>query len=783
MRAHSARFLLLAFALAGLMACDTDGASPDLSPQDVQEPHDVQEEVSETVGGVEEDVFHPDEDPNEQNDPDPDATEDPDPGDVTEEEVDPREDDPPLDSVADPGDPDDSEVDVSDPNDAAEDDALDIEDPYDAEEAADAEEEADADDAADLIDGDTSDTEDVVDPAPLPTPHFTLVTPLGLEEVFFHWDTIDPLTYGAGLAFVDTTGTGTLDLFVGQYNDNDAPACIYRNVSTPGVPAFEPIEEVCGTLGAYLGALPVDLTGDGRDELFLYGLASAGLLRFTPEISYTPIDVRGSEDGPMQGCLSVSAMAVDVNLDGRPEVVVGCAGVAEGISDIFEQMESPDFRGLTEFKPNVVFRLNEHGELVAAAGSPYNAMADIGSSLAMGPVELGHDGRDAIVFANDSHSTIFSRWTWLRPGVVKFRCIADASCDYNEFTMAPTREAWGAYMGTTQVYVGDEPYIYLSDWGPNRLLRWIGSEFVDEARQRNARVGVRNGQLAVSWAILVDDFNYSGLDDIFVSNGLIFWDMQAYREQVDSLLVQQPDGTFLELNEEIGLVPGEPEVDDTLGTAYNARGGALVDLDGDGRLEVVLANIAGPLIVYREDLPITDAQGPRCTLLPRERVTAPLGLLFGIRGEDEAGFRIRNAQGQMNIGLPRSLVTRWRTGSLRFPSGAIVDYDCGDSNGPLVLEEPDWLAVELLPSGTEVQVRLQRDWLPADHRSVLTLHLRHLDGSFTQEVRTDVPPHATLDVAWPETAEAVLFQHDGFWVRRWFQPDAMEAQEPEPNDE
>ena len=61
----------------------------------------------------------------------------------------------------------------------------------------------------------------------------------------------------------------------------------------------------------------------------------------------------------------------------------------------------------------------------------------------------------------------------------------------------------------------------------------------------------------------------------------------------------------------------------------------------------------------------------------------------------------------MRVGASPFVLSPWRSGHLRFPSGALVPYDCGDSTGAIVVEEPQWLS--MMHQGQMVRLRLTDD--------------------------------------------------------------------------
>ncbi len=101
----------------------------------------------------------------------------------------------------------------------------------------------------------------------------------------------------------------------------------------------------------------------------------------------------------------------------------------------------------------------------------------------------------------------------------------------------------------------------------------------------------------VGWGTLFGDFDNDGWLDIFVANGHVFPSVDQLREssiapyRQESLLFRNlGDGRF---EEQPGLLHLDRE--------QSSRGAASADLDGDGRLDVVLSNIdAAPTLFWNE---------------------------------------------------------------------------------------------------------------------------------------------------------------------------------------
>ncbi len=97
-----------------------------------------------------------------------------------------------------------------------------------------------------------------------------------------------------------------------------------------------------------------------------------------------------------------------------------------------------------------------------------------------------------------------------------------------------------------------------------------------------------DGRPSTGWHAQFADIDNDGRADLFIAKGNVDQMPSNAIHDPNNLLMQQPDGTFVETALEAGVA-----------TTARSRGAALADFDGDGRLDLVVVNRRAPMELYR----------------------------------------------------------------------------------------------------------------------------------------------------------------------------------------
>ncbi|MEM6431957.1 MAG: CRTAC1 family protein [Deinococcota bacterium] len=121
---------------------------------------------------------------------------------------------------------------------------------------------------------------------------------------------------------------------------------------------------------------------------------------------------------------------------------------------------------------------------------------------------------------------------------------------------------------------------------------WTTPTYQDSAFARGVTAHIAytgdTGKPSTGWHAEFDDLNNDSLSDLFIAKGNVDAMSDFALDDPNNLLLQQPDGAFTEVGLQAGIASGE-----------RGRGAAVVDLNLDGKLDIVVVNRNANAQVWR----------------------------------------------------------------------------------------------------------------------------------------------------------------------------------------
>lgn len=378
---------------------------------------------------------------------------------------------------------------------------------------------------------------------------------------------------GGGVAAFDCDDDGRSELY---FAGGEAPAALYRNDSTSGGRLrFAPLPSKETDLTAVTGAYPMELDGDGIGDLIVLRAGADVVLRGRGECRFERVDdALGLAD---DDTWTVAFSAAWEGANPLPTLAFGDYLAADRQSCSDGRMYRP--------------------ESAANGYGPPVALRPGLCPLSMLFSDWSRSGRRDLRVSNDRH--------YYRDGGEQlWRVVPGESPQL--FTEAdgwrPLR-IWGMGIASQDITGDGYPEVFLTSQGDNKLQTLVDGpgqpSYEDIALERGAtahRPYVGGDVLpSTAWHAEFADVNNDGLADLFVTKGNVEAQEGYAQRDPSNLLIGQGDGAFVEGAEAAGIV------------AYDrARGGALVDLDLDGLLDLVVVNRMEPVAVWRN---VGDASG------------------------------------------------------------------------------------------------------------------------------------------------------------------------------
>ena len=377
---------------------------------------------------------------------------------------------------------------------------------------------------------------------------------------------------GGGVATFDCDANGLPDMYLAGGAE---PAALFRNASpVGGALRFERVSDESTDLTAVTGVYPLDIDGDRAVDLVVLRHGTEVVLRGLGDCRFERAEERWGIGAGEGWTVAFSATwetpdAALPTLAFGDYVVEDAAGNATGCAD--DALIRPDASG-TAFAPAI-------------------ALSPSYCTLSMLFSDWSRSGRRDLRVSNDRqyYRDDGEEQLWrIEPG--------QAPQLYGPDDGWQTLKIWGMGIASQDITGDGYPEIYLTSQADNKLQTLVDGP----SQPRYSDIALRRGATAhrpyiggdpnasTAWHPEFEDVNNDTLTDLFVSKGNVGQQPDYAAKDPSNLLIGQPDGTFQEGGAEAGIVRYD-----------KGRGAALVDLNLDGMLDIVLVVRNADVQVWR----------------------------------------------------------------------------------------------------------------------------------------------------------------------------------------
>jgi len=376
---------------------------------------------------------------------------------------------------------------------------------------------------------------------------------------------------GGGVAVFDCDDDSKPDLyFAGGANE----AGLFRNESPAGgALRFAPVPDPATDLTEVTGAYPVDIDGDTNVDLVVLRFGENVLLRGLGECRFERANETWLFDGSDEWTAAFAA-----KWEGSAELPTLAFGNYVALDESDQQTGA--------CSDNDLMRPGETPETYDKA----IALTPGWCTLSILFSDWDRSGRRDLRVSNDRH--------YYRDGEEQLWRVAEGEPPhlYTREEGWQKLKIWGMGIASHDVTGDGYPEVFLTSQGDNKLRTLTDGP----AQPSYGDIAIRRGVTAhrpftgdaeltsTAWHAEFQDVNNDGFVDLFITKGNVEAMPDFAAEDPNNLLLGQPDGTFVEGAEAAGIVH-----------FARTRGGAMVDLNLDGMLDLVEVNRAENVKIWR----------------------------------------------------------------------------------------------------------------------------------------------------------------------------------------
>ncbi|MEO9576241.1 MAG: CRTAC1 family protein [Tateyamaria sp.] len=366
---------------------------------------------------------------------------------------------------------------------------------------------------------------------------------------------------GGGLAVFDCNGDTRPDLVAA--GGSNSPMLLRNVSSAAGLVQLEEATPKALDLTGTVGAYPIDMDNDGLLDLVLLRVGPDVVLKGTGNCDFEPMFFETGDHW------STAFSATWEEGRSKPTLAFG--------------------HYVDRSNPDGPFEACDVNHLWRPVGTGYTRHDLVPGYCALSVLFTDWDrtGRADLRVSNDRHY-------YVRDGEEQLWAMEDTPRLFTEDEGWARHMLWGMGIATRDLDRDGRDEVFLSSMGDQRLMRRTGDgpafadvPFATGTAAQRPYIG-DDGRPSTGWHISFGDVNNDGRDDVFIAKGNVQQMPGNAMEDPNNLLMSQDDGSFSEAGDVAGVA-----------SVHRGRGAALVDLNADGLLDLVVVNRRAPLEVWK----------------------------------------------------------------------------------------------------------------------------------------------------------------------------------------